>query len=143
MSLEKAKAGKPISVKDIKNLHVEEKAVQLLSNIMYQKAQVVKETLKKELNLSQSQFETILRKDSTRFTTMIMSGSENSIINERYYFDKKYIFTINVHYINKGDIFKENGEVITTITYLVEKENIVEDLETLFNIDKEEDDKEV
>lgn len=131
-----SKVGKPISVKDLGKLHLNEKITQLTANILYNKAEVLKENLKKELDITQDQFETIMRKNPERFTTELLAGTESSIICERVYFEKKYLFTVSVVYINNISSVGDNQRS-TSILYDVYKEASVEDLAALLNIDDE------
>lgn len=129
--IEESKTGKPISVKNVQNININDRFKKLAAIIMFNKSNSTKERLKEELNLSQDQFETILRKDPTRFTTEVMEGTDKSISTERYYFDNKYLFTIDVCYLDikttsnihvENIIFKEENISNLKPTLIEEKE---------------------
>lgn len=132
---DKTKIGKPISIKDLSKLNLNEKITKLTANILYTKTDLIKENIKKELNITQDQFETILRKNPEKISTELIEGTENSIICERIYFEKKYLFTSQVAYFNSTIDF---DKVNTNIVYEIYKEISIKDLENLLDVDEEQ-----
>jgi translation elongation factor EF-Ts len=136
---DKTKIGKPISIKDLSKLNLNEKITKLTANILYTKTDLIKENIKKELNITQDQFETILRKNPEKISTELIEGTENSIICERVYFEKKYLFTSQVAYFNSTvDLFSNKDKITTNIVYEIYKEISIKDLENLLDVDEEQ-----
>jgi hypothetical protein len=119
----------PITVEGVVNAHLSEKINLLFSNIIVTKNKLVTDKLKNKLDLRDSQFETILRKESKRIASAILAGDPYTIIKERFFFDRKYLFTIIIDY-NPMNKITDNIDLNFNIMELsikfrtIEEENI-------------------
>lgn len=138
MSKDKVNTNKPISIKNVKDQTLNENFSKLLGNIMFNKTNIVKENIIKELDIRESQFETILRKDSNKFTTVLCSGRENSIITEQYFYEGKYLFTIDTIFTNTIVREDTNDSLSTVIHYIIVKEDPIPKLRQLPLVENKE-----
>lgn len=129
----KDKPTKPISVKNMSDYNFNTDVQKFIGNILFNKNIIVKQAVIKELNIKESQFETILRKDAKKFTLAILASKEGSLMTEQYFFEGKYLFTLDVSYKNiygkleSTDIFESPTSI--SVEYIIKKdigEDIVE-----------------
>lgn len=110
-----------IGVREMQTSHIEDNFKKLAANILFNKTSIIKDNIIKELDLRESQFETIVRKDAGRFTTLLVKGGENSIITEQFFYDEKYLFTVDTVFSNTT-VRDENDIPSTIIHYIIIKE---------------------
>ena len=102
--MSKKNKGLPITVENIKEINLNESFNKLFANVLFTKTNLVKKNIIEKLNLKESQFETLIRKEASKISTMIFKGNHpNTLMAERYYYEKKYLFTIEVYFENNTD----------------------------------------
>lgn len=123
--MSKEKTGQPISVKQMTDNNFNLNAQRFIGSIIHTKAAIVKDAIIKELDIKESQFETILRKDAKKFTLAILTSKENSLLTEQYFFEGKYLFTLDIVYTQVseklGDDIYESPKSIT-VEYVIKKD---------------------
>lgn len=133
MNKEKPK-GLPITVKDLENTFLQESFTNLYATILFNKTKIVKNKLIEVLDIKESQFETIIRKEASKITVRVLpsSGNPNQVLKERYYFEGKYIFTLLI-------IIRSTVDINSTLNifYDTSKEDNIISLEEESKLDKE------
>ena len=108
---------KGMGVREMQTTHIEDNFKKLAANILFNKTDIVKDNIIKMLDLRESQFETIIRKDAGKFTTVLVKGGENSIITERFFYEERYLFTLDTIFSNTT--VRDEGDIPSTIIHYV------------------------
>jgi hypothetical protein len=109
---------------ELKDIALELAFKELLGLIIFKKVNTLKKAIIEALDITKDQFETIIRKDSDRFSTQLVKGSKGSIFKENIFCDKKYLITIEVKVTDSDD-------ERTVIENLIYKEEVIPELTQL------------